>query len=105
MANYELQSDEVVMYEGIVISKLYKGNLQLTLTSQKMIFEKEKGIFKKEHELIDIILLENIKFYNDVAQIKQKGSDVEVQTVEKKITLSFSGILELENLRAKLLMP
>ena len=105
MANYELQSDEVVMYEGIVISKLYKGNLQLTLTSQKMIFEKEKGIFKKEHELIDIILLENIKFYNDVAQIKQKGSDVEVQTVEKKITLSFSGILELENLRAKLLIP
>jgi len=47
MGNYELQSDEVVLYEGMVTSKEYKGNLQLILTSHKMIFEKEKGLFKK----------------------------------------------------------
>lgn len=102
MANYELQSDEVVLYEGMVTSKAYKGNLQLTLTSQKLIFEKEKGVFKKERELIDIILLENIKFYNDTAQIKQKGSDVEVQTVEKNIMLSFSGMIEARKFTGKI---
>lgn len=48
MANYELQSDEVVLYEGTVTSKAYKGNIQMTLTSQKIIFEREKGLFKKE---------------------------------------------------------
>lgn len=47
MANYELQPDEVILYEGTVNCKEYKGNLQLTLTSRKIIFEKEKGILKK----------------------------------------------------------
>ena len=98
MANYDLQSDEVVLYEGMVTSKAYKGNLQITLTSKKIVFEKEKGVFKKERELVDIISLENIKFYNDTAQIKQKGTDVELQTVDKNITLVFSGMLESMNL-------
>ena len=35
MGNYELLADEVVLYEGAVTSKNYKGTLQLTLTSQK----------------------------------------------------------------------
>lgn len=53
-------------------AKRTKGNLLMTLTSQKLIFEKEKGLFKKERELVDIILLESVKFYNDAAQIKHK---------------------------------
>lgn len=103
MVNYELQSNEVILYEGMVTSKAYKGNLQLTLTSQKIVFEKEKGLFKKERELIEIILLENIKFYNDTAQIKQKGAEVEIQAVEKNITLIFSGILEARKFTGKIL--
>lgn len=103
MANYELQSDEVILYEGMVTSKIYKGNLQLTLTSQKIIFEKEKGLFKKERELIDIILLENIKFYNDTAQIKQKGADVEIQTTEKNINLVFSGMHDARKFTRKII--
>ena len=103
MANYDLQSDEVVLYEGMVTSKAYKGNLQITLTSKKIVFEKEKGVFKKERELVDIISLENIKFYNDTAQIKQKGTDVEVQTVDKNITLEFSGMLEARKFTGKIM--
>lgn len=60
MGNYELLADEVVLYEGAVTSKNYKGTLQLTLTSQKIIFEKENGIFKKERGLIDILPLETV---------------------------------------------
>ena len=48
MTNFELLADEVVLYEGVVTSKNYKGNLQLTLTSHKIVLEKEKGVFKKE---------------------------------------------------------
>ena len=36
MVTFELQSDEVVLYEGTATCKTYKGNLQLTLTSQKL---------------------------------------------------------------------
>lgn len=102
MENYELQSDEVILYEGVVTCKEYKGNLQLILTSQKIIIEKDKGLFKKERELIDIISLENIKFYNETAQIKQKGSYVEVQTVDKNVTLAFSGMLEARKFTGKI---
>lgn len=102
MANYELRPDEVVLYEGAVTCKAYKGNLLMALTSQKMVFEKEKGLFKKERELIDIITLESVKFYNDAAQIKQKGSEVEVQTVEMNLTITFSGILEARKFTGKI---
>ncbi|MBQ2866163.1 MAG: hypothetical protein IJE90_06590 [Clostridia bacterium] len=102
MANYELQPEEVVLYEGAVTCKVYKGNFLMTLTSQKLVFEKEKGLFKKERELVDIIPLESVKFYNDAAQIKQKGSEVEVQTVEKNLTIVFSGMLEARKFTGKI---
>jgi len=102
MANYELQPEEVVLYEGAVTCKAYKGNLLMALTSKKIVFEKEKGLFKKERELVDVITLESVKFYNDAAQIKQKGSEVEVQTVEKNITIVFSGMIEARKFTGKI---
>lgn len=47
MANFELQADEVILYEGAATSKQYKGSLQVTLTSHKLILEKEKGFSKR----------------------------------------------------------
>ena len=102
MANFELLADEVVLYEGIVTSKNYKGSLQLTLTSHKIVLEKEKGIFKKERELVDVIMLETVKFYNNAAQIKQKNDTVEVQTTDKNIALVFSGMLEARKFTGKI---
>ena len=103
MSNYELLSDEVILYEGTATSKDYKGTLLLTLTSKKLVFEKEKGLFKKEKELLDIIPFENIKFYNSVAQIKQKNNVVDIQTTEKNISLSFSGMLEARRFITKII--
>ena len=94
MSNITLLEDEVVLYEGTATSNEYKGSLHITLTSYQMVIEKEKGFFKKEIELVDTISLEDIKTYNDVAQIKQKGGSVEIQTKAKNITLSFSGMFE-----------
>ncbi len=102
MGNYELLADEVVLYEGVVTSKNYKGTLQLTLTSQKLIFEKEKGLFKKERELIDTVPLDSVKVYNDVAQIKQKSDTVEVQTVDKNVSIVFSGMLDARKFTGKI---
>ncbi len=102
MGNYELLADEVVLYEGVVTSKNYKGILQLILTSQKIIFEKEMGLFKKEREFIDILPLESVKVYNDIAQIKQKGATVEVQTVDKNLSIVFSGMLDARKFTGKI---
>lgn len=102
MENYELQIDEVVLYEGIVRSSTLKGSVRLTLTSKRMIFEKEKGVFKKELEVIDVILLENIKTYNNAVQVKQKGAEVKIQTIQKNINLMFSGIIEAKKFCGKI---
>ena len=55
MANYELLADEVVLYEGTASSNQHKGSLVLTLTSQKIVLEQDKGMFKKTREFEDII--------------------------------------------------
>ena len=102
MENYELSTDELVLYEGVVTSKNYKGTLQLTLTSQKLIFEKEAGLFKKVRELVDILPLDSVKRYNGIAQIHQKGPAVEVQTVDKNIALVFSGMLDARRFAGKI---
>lgn len=102
MANYDLQADEVVLYEGSATSNSHKGSLLVTLTSKKLVLEKEKGIFKKERELIDSIQLDSIKFYNDAAQIKQKGDAVEIQTAAANLTLSFSGMIEARKFTGKI---
>ena len=77
MTKYELSADEVVLYEGTVTSKDYKGSLELTLTSEKIVLEQEKkGLFKKGCEVVKTIELETIKFYNNTAQIMQHGSEL-----------------------------
>lgn len=101
MANYDLLSDEVVLYEGSVTSNKYKGMILITLTSLKLVIEKEKGLFKKEKELLETILLDTIKVYNAAAQIKQKGSTVEIQTTEANISLTFTGMLEARKFAGK----
>ena len=102
MTNFELQNDEVVLYEGEINSTTYKGLIILTLTSQKVVFEKEKGIFKKEREIVDVISLNDIKFYNDAAQIKQKGSEVEIQTTKGNTTLIFDNLFEARKFAGKI---
>lgn len=101
MANYNLLSDEVVLYEGSVTSNRHKGSIMVTLTSLNLIFEREKGLFKKEIELLEIITLDTIKVHNDAAQIKQKGNTVEIQAVGANITLTFTGMLEARKFAGK----
>lgn len=101
METIVLLEDEVVLYNGVTTSNEYKGNIKITLTSHQIVVEKEKGLFKKEIELLDTIALEDIKTYNDVVQIKQKGASVEVQTKTKNITFNFSGLIEARKFVSK----
>ena len=43
MGNIALCEDEVVLYEATATSNEYKGSLNITLTSYKIVIEKEKG--------------------------------------------------------------
>ena len=101
METIALLENEVVLYNGEATSNEYKGNLKITLTSHQILIEKEKGLFKKGFELLDAIALEDIKTYNDVVQIRQKGASVEIQTKTKNITFLFSGLIEARKFTGK----
>lgn len=100
MGNYKLESNEVVLYEDVVAYSEVKGELKLILTSQKIIFEKEKGLISKG--FCDIINLEDIKIYNEKAQVHKKGSEVSVQTINKNIKISFDGMFKANKFVTKL---
>lgn len=101
--NYEIANDEIVLYTGTVGYEKSTLNTLFTLTSKKMIFEKEKGVFKKTKELIDIIPLEDIKVFNEEVQSKQKFNEIHVQTVKKNFTIYLFGIIEAKNVNSKII--
>ena len=103
MVNFDLQSDEVVLQEAAVTCKSLKGTILLTLTSQKIVLEREKGFFKKERELIEIIMIESIKVYNNEAQVKHKGNMVDIQTINENISFAFAGMLEARRFAGKVI--
>ena len=65
--------------------------------------EREKGVFRKEKELLDTLLLDDVKFYQDEAQIKQKGPVVDIQTTAKNVALTFAGTLEAKKFAGKMM--
>lgn len=103
MNNYKLEKDEVKLSEWQVIADEFQSEVKFTLTSKKMIFEKEKGIFKKKLRVIDMIPLANIKTYKEDIQIKQKNAIIIIQTIDKDITLSCSNALEAKKIKEKII--
>lgn len=95
--NYEIEENEVILYEGFAEYKSESNkalNVSLVLTSKRMIFEQEKGFFKKQKELIDIINLSDIKTFNGEVQCKQKFNELIIQTNKKNFSLLFNGLIE-----------
>ena len=101
MNNYEIDNDEVILYEGKVGYNKNYIDVEFKLTSKKMIFEKQKGLIKKTKELIDIVPLNKIKVYNDSVQIKQKMNELQVQTLDKNFSIYANGMLEAKKLLLK----
>lgn len=94
MSNYQLDPEEVVLEEKDVACSIAKGTVKMTLTSKKVVFEKQKGLFKKELELVDVLSLEELKYFNGQPQITRKGHDVTVQTVSQNCTIVFASGIE-----------
>ena len=99
MSTYELAADEVVLCENDVFRKDLNENLKLTLTTKKIVFEKNKVVktgflkTKNEKEVADIIMLDTIKKYNEKPQVSQKGLKAYVQTTNGNFNIEIQDIL------------
>lgn len=89
-----IADDEVILLEYDVTRDDIKGNLHLTLTSKKILFEQKmiKGLIKKQEikKLVDSIELSHIKIYEGNVQAIQNNQSVSIQTLEENIVVTFS---------------
>ena len=97
MSNYKLADDEVLLYCTTVI---YDDNedILFSLTNKNLIFEKVKGIVKKNLKVIKKIGIDKIKVYKNNVQIKQRDNKLIIQTIDEKIEFSLSNKIEAKKL-------
>lgn len=87
MLSYKLKEDEVVLYKGDV-NLLDEGRTgKLILTNYNIVFVKNVDNNLEENN-IDIYLVEDIKLYEGVPQIKSKGNKIEIyfRTTEREFS-------------------
>ena len=91
--NYNLEIDETVKYIGMVTSTNYRGDLNVILTTKKVIIERKGIIFKNKYKVLDLINLNNIKFNNKVG-VNQNNNNVDIIMYDNNITLTFYNDVE-----------
>ena len=96
MENYNLRTDEVVLYKGNVILKNKKGTTELILTNINLVFiNKYKALFSKEEITVLEFPVHSIKMYEGEPQIKAKGHTVEIYLLESEVEIEFDAKMEL----------
>lgn len=85
---YNLENDEVILYEENLIINNMKKPVKFTLTNKNMLFAKEKGIFTKKLKVYEVIPINNIKTYKGKVQVKQNKNNILIDTFDKKINLT-----------------
>lgn len=96
MENYELKSDEVVLYKGEVILSGKLCPTKLILTNYNVVLiTKSHSISNKEVE-VQTYDVQDIKVYKDVPQIKTNKNHVEIYLTSGEIDLEFAYRNELK---------
>jgi len=85
MENYSLQANEVLLYKG----EAYNG-IEIMLTNLNLIIiKKTQKLFKKAQVETFVYSKDDIKIYNDIPQVKQKESSVEIFLTLEEIKVDF----------------
>lgn len=95
MTNYILQPNESILYRGDVNLEKRNTSAELILTNLNLVFVITiRKFFTKNQIEVETHSIKEIKFYNNIPQIKQKNSHVEIFLTSDEITVSFSSIFE-----------
>ena len=102
MEKYQLQQDEVVIYEGDVSIPDSKGTNRVILTNYNMVIETTiRKLFKKPEIVVETYPVASIKTYNNSPQIKHKGSNVKVFFTNADVDLNFQSKLAAQKFTNK----
>lgn len=91
MKDYSLQSDEVLLYEGYACRMDENvGGIDLLLTNLFLVLiSRKKKLFSKEEVHVETMPLNQVKIYEGVPQILQKGNDVNLYFADGEVSLRF----------------
>ena len=102
MEKYQLQQDEVVIYEGDVSIPDSKGTNRVILTNYNMVIETTiRKLFKKPEIVVETYPVASIKTYNNSPQIKHKGPNVKVFFTNADVDLNFQSKLAAQKFTNK----
>ena len=91
---YNLEKDEIILYEGNITIEGIKKSVKFTLTNKNMLFAKERGIFNKKLKIYKVIPISNIKTYKGNVQVKQKKNNITIETLDKMIDFTCPSAIE-----------
>lgn len=92
MKNYELKTDEVVLYKGDIMQRNTYTTSQLILTNYNIIFDSD---INQDVVVTESYPIEEVKMYNGEPQIKTKGNIVEIYFMSTEKEFQFMSKLEL----------
>lgn len=98
MSNNEVELEKIMVKYG-------KDNLdtQLILTDKHLVFEQEKGLFKKKLRPVYILALDDIKMYKNEVKIEQKNKLVTMQTKDKDVSFTCDSIIDARKIMEKII--
>lgn len=113
MSNYQLESNETVLYKGPMLDFSGKEahypigatiSYELILTNLNMVFiTKVKKILAKEETSSIVVPMETIKIYDGKPQIKQKSTNFEVYFSDCEYAFSLPNKLEAVKFHNKIM--
>lgn len=92
MKNYELKTDEVVLYKGDIMQRNTYTTSQIILTNYNIIFDSD---INQDVVVTESYPIEEVKMYNGEPQIKTKGNIVEIYFITTEKEFQFISKLEL----------
>ncbi len=103
MSSYKLEKEEKLLQEMMVKYGKNSVDTQLILTNKHIVFEQEKGLFKKKYRVIDKISFEDIKVYNDDdVQVKQDNRQITIQSAKGNVSFLCNNHLDAMKIKEKI---
>lgn len=80
-----MENEKILLEKDVKYKRL---NTKLILTEERIIFQRKKGIFRKTMKIVNQILLDDIKVYNDKVGINCDNNIVNIETLDKRFTIT-----------------
>lgn len=95
MTNIILQDDETILYRGSARRENGNSAIEVILTNLRLVLVATiNRVFAKSQCDVDVYAVKDVKFYNDMPQVKQKNTLVEVFLIGGEVTIVFNSSIE-----------